>query len=47
MSLEVAENNFPAIEMYKKNNFNLIGRRKKYYFMNDEKIDALIFKKKL
>ena len=47
MSLEVAENNFPAIEMYKKNNVNLIGRRKKYYFMNDEKIDALIFKKKL
>ncbi len=47
MSLEVAENNFPAIEMYKKNNFNLIGRRKKYYLMNDEKIDALIFKKKL
>ncbi len=45
MSLEVAENNSPAIEMYKKNNFNLIGRRKKYYLVNEKKIDALIFKK--
>ena len=45
MSLEVAENNSPAIEMYKKNNFNLIGRRKKYYLVNEKKIDKLIFKK--
>ena len=35
--LEVAENNFPAIEMYKKNNFVLLNVRKNYYLIHKKK----------
>ncbi len=48
ISLEVAENNFMAIDFYKKNNFAQVGFRKKYYSLNSkEKIDGLIFEKKI
>ena len=30
--LEIAENNFPAIEVYKKNNFNLLNIKNYYLF---------------
>ena len=43
--LEVAENNKPAINLYKKTNFNIVGKRKKYYVIDDIKTDALIFNK--
>ncbi len=46
--LEVSENNVSAINFYKKNKFNLIGKRKKYYSnINNLKEDALIFTKLL
>ena len=43
--LEVASNNFPAIDLYKKNEFIKIGIRKKYYTMDCKKIDAIFFEK--
>ncbi len=39
--LEVNELNLPAIQLYKKNGFQIIGNRKNYY---KEKEDALILK---
>ena len=30
-TLEVRDNNIPAIKLYKKFNFDILGRRKKYY----------------
>tara|TARA_B100000029_G_C17440753_1_gene911362 strand:+ start:198 stop:680 length:483 start_codon:yes stop_codon:yes gene_type:complete len=46
--LEVSENNVNAIHFYKKNKFNLIGKRKKYYSnINNLKEDALIFEKNI
>ncbi len=39
--LEVNENNIPAINLYKKNNFYVINRRKNYYGNED----ALIMKR--
>ena len=43
--LEVAENNFLAIEMYKNNNFKLLDIRKNYYLIYEQKIDALCYGK--
>ena len=31
ITLEVRDDNTPAIELYKKFNFDILGRRKKYY----------------
>mgnify|MGYP001408689920 CR=1 FL=1 len=46
--LEVSENNVNAIHFYKKNKFNLVGKRKKYYSnINNLKEDALIFEKNI
>lgn len=42
ITLEVNENNLPAIELYKKTGFNIVGRRKKYY---DNEFDAIIMTK--
>lgn len=39
ISLEVSENNFPAIGLYRKNGFKEVGHRKKYY---EGKFDAII-----
>ena len=43
--LEVASNNIPAINLYKKNNFMKKGIRKNYYTLNKSKIDAIYFEK--
>ena len=45
ISLEVSENNIPAINLYKKNGFYKIGKRKNYYNINNIREDALIFEK--
>lgn len=44
ITLEVNENNLPAIHLYKKQNFQMIGKRKKYYHGID---DAIIMTKTL
>lgn len=44
INLEVNEENFPAINLYKKYEFLEIGRRKKYY---DGKFDAILMKKNI
>ena len=43
--LEVAENNIPAIKMYEKNKFTLFNKRKNYYKIGDNKINALCYLK--
>ena len=43
--LEVAANNHKAIQLYKKNKYQQIGTRKKYYIMKNKKIDAIFFEK--
>ena len=45
--LEVASNNFRAINLYKKNNYKKKGIRKKYYSIANKKIDAFFFEKNL
>lgn len=40
--LEVKENNYLAISLYKNQDFNLIGRRKDYYCKNGKFFDALL-----
>lgn len=42
ITLEVREDNVPAIELYKKLEFNEVGKRKKYY---DKLFDAIIMTK--
>ena len=42
--LEVHSNNLPAINLYKKNNFVIVGSRKRYY---QDGADALVMEKKL
>ncbi len=42
ITLEVNEDNIPAIELYKKEKFEEVGRRKKYY---NGKFDAIIMTK--
>lgn len=44
INLEVNENNFPAINLYKKHGFYECGKRKKYY---DNKYNAILMKKDL
>ena len=36
--LKVAENNFPAIEMYRKNNFELLNIRRNYFLIHEKKL---------
>lgn len=43
--LEVAANNTAAINFYLKNGYEKLGVRKKYYFINNNKIDAYTFEK--
>ncbi len=43
--LEVSEDNMPAIELYKKNNFKLINIRKNYYSNENKNFNALCFSK--
>ena len=47
--LEVRESNKPALELYKKNGFNLIGKRKNYYAQTSisQQEDAIVLKLKL
>ena len=45
--LEVAKNNISAVKLYKKNNFKIINVRKNYYNINNQKIDALCYIKKI
>ena len=47
IELEVAETNIAAINLYKKCNFDLIGKRNNYYSFNNVKENALIFEKKI
>ena len=42
INLGVNEENFPAINLYKKHEFLKVGRRKNYY---DDKFDAILMKK--
>ena len=41
--LEVASNNYEAIQFYKKNKFKIINTRKDYYFLSKDKIDAICY----
>jgi ribosomal protein S18 acetylase RimI-like enzyme len=43
--LEVASNNYQAINLYKKNKFIKTGIRKNYYLMDNNKVDAFFFEK--
>ena len=45
--LEVSADNFQAIQLYKKNDFIQIGNRKNYYIFNNNKINALLFERKI
>ena len=46
ISLEVSENNFSAINFYKKNGFKKVGIRNQYYVLSNlKKENALIFEK--
>ena len=45
--LEVADNNLPAINLYRKLNFKPIYKRKNYFSNNDKKLDATVFKRVL
>ena len=40
-----SENNIPAIKMYEKNKFTLFNKRKNYYKIGDNKINALCYLK--
>ena len=42
ITLEVRENNFAATRLYEKLDFQVVGRRKKYY---ENKFDAIIMTK--
>ena len=44
IELEVNEKNLNAIKLYEKNDFKIIGRRKKYYNSVD---DAILMQKKI
>lgn len=45
--LEVASSNLSALNLYKKNEFQKTGYRKEYYLINDKRIDAYFFEKKI
>ena len=42
-SLEVAENNIPAIKLYKKFDFQYLYRRRNYFSTNLSSLDAIVF----
>ena len=46
-TLEVAENNIPAINLYKKLNFQYLHRRKNYFSNKNDRFDAIVFIKLL
>ena len=43
ITLEVNENNIPAINLYKKYNFQILGKRKKYYNNADNAIIMTLY----
>ena len=43
--LEVSKNNSKAISFYKKMKFKIMDERKKYFLIDDKKIDALVMSK--
>ena len=45
--LEVASNNLIAIKLYNKNKYKKKGTRKNYYSIENKKIDAIYFEKKI
>lgn len=45
--LEVMVDNIPAIQLYQKNGFNIISKRKDYYLINKQRFDALLMGKTL
>ena len=47
ISLDVSVNNIPAIKLYNKYNFKQTGIRKKYFLIDSQREDALIFEKKI
>tara|TARA_B100000287_G_scaffold288447_1_gene271820 strand:+ start:3935 stop:4369 length:435 start_codon:yes stop_codon:yes gene_type:complete len=47
LTLEVAENNIPAINLYKKLNFQSLHRRKNYFSHKQDRFDAIVFIKLL
>lgn len=47
ISLDVSASNIPAIKLYNKNHFIQIGIRKKYFLIDSQREDALIFEKKI
>ena len=46
-TLEVAENNTPAINLYRKFNFQSLHRRKNYFSHKKDRLDAIVFIKLL
>ena len=46
-TLEVAENNTPAINLYRKFNFQSLHRRKNYFSNKQDRLDAIVFIKLL
>ena len=42
-SLEVAENNIPAIKLYKKFDFQYLYRRRNYFSTDQDSLDAIVF----
>ena len=41
--MEVNQNNIPAINLYKKYGFNILGTRKKYYNNTDDAIIMTLY----
>jgi ribosomal-protein-alanine N-acetyltransferase len=47
MFLEVGEKNEPALKLYKRDGFVVVGRRTAYYHHGDQTADALVMRKSL
>jgi ribosomal-protein-alanine N-acetyltransferase len=47
MFLEVGEKNEPALKLYKRDGFVVVGRRTAYYHHGDKPADALVMRKSL
>ena len=43
MYLEIAEDNFKAIKLYKKNRYKKTGTRNYYYMLKNKEIDVYYF----